>query len=87
MTKVPSMSEEIDILISDLSEIVKNINSGDGSLSKLLNRAELYDNINGLVLDARSLLGDVKENPAKYLRAWFEAKKKQGTNFNIINKK
>ncbi len=76
MTKVPSMSEEVDILISDLSEIIKNINSGDGSLSKLLNRADLYDNINGLVLDARSLLGDVKENPAKYLRAWFEAKKK-----------
>ena len=76
MIKVPSMSEEVDVLISDLSEIIKNINSGDGSLSKLLNRAELYDNINGLVLDARSLLGDVKENPAKYLRAWFEAKKK-----------
>ena len=76
MIKVPSMSEEVDVLISDLSEIIKNINSGDGSLSKLLNRADLYDNINGLVLDARSLLGDVKENPAKYLRAWFEAKKK-----------
>ncbi len=76
MTKVPSMSEEVDVLISDLSEIIKNINSGDGSLSKLLNRAELYDNVNGLVLDARSLLNDVKENPAKYLRAWFEAKKK-----------
>ena len=76
MVKVPSMSEEVDILISDLSEIIRNINSGDGSLSKLLNRAELYDNVNGLVLDARSLLNDVKENPAKYLRAWFEAKKK-----------
>jgi len=76
MTKVPSMSEEVDVLISDLSEIIKNINSGDGSLSKLLNRAELYDNVNGLVLDARSLLNDVKQNPAKYLRAWFEAKKK-----------
>ena len=76
MTKVPSMSEEVDVLISDLSEIIKNINSGDGSLSKLLNRADLYDNVNGLVLDARSLLNDVKENPAKYLRAWFEAKKK-----------
>ena len=56
--------------------IVSNINSGEGTLSKLINREELYDNVNGLVLDARSLLDDVKNNPAKYLRAWFEAKKK-----------
>ena len=46
------------------------------SLAKLISRDELHDNINGLVLDARSLLDDVKKNPAKYLRAWFEAKKK-----------
>ena len=76
MEKVPNMSNEVDAMLSDLSGIIKNINSGKGSLSKLINREELYDNVNGLVLDARSLLGDVKKNPAKYLRAWFEAKKK-----------
>ena len=76
MEKVPNMSIEIDATLSDLSEIIANINSGKGSLSKLINREELYDNVNGLVLDARSLLDDVKQNPAKYLRAWFEAKKK-----------
>jgi hypothetical protein len=42
----------------------------------MLNDDELYKNVNGLVLDARLLLEDVKENPTKYLRAWFEAKKK-----------
>lgn len=76
MEKVPNMSTEIDATLSDLSEIIANINSGKGSLSKLINREELYDNVNGLILDARSLLDDVKQNPAKYLRAWFEAKKK-----------
>tara|TARA_Y100000590_G_scaffold399474_1_gene482779 strand:- start:4068 stop:4979 length:912 start_codon:yes stop_codon:yes gene_type:complete len=76
MNKVPSISSEIDRTLVDIAEIVSNINSGKGSLSKLINREELYDNVNGLVLDARSLLDDVKNNPAKYLRAWFEAKKK-----------
>ena len=76
MEKVPNMSIDIDATLSDLSEIIANINSGKGSLSKLINREELYDNVNGLILDARSLLDDVKQNPAKYLRAWFEAKKK-----------
>ncbi len=76
METVPGISNSIDAMLVDVGAVVKNINSGDGSLSKIINQNELYDNVNGLVLDARSLLDDVKNNPAKYLRAWFEAKKK-----------
>lgn len=76
MEKMPSISTEIDEILLDVNGIVKNLNNGNGSLSKLLNNDELYNNINGLVLDARLILDDVKNNPAKYLRAWFEAKKK-----------
>ncbi|MAZ61615.1 MAG: hypothetical protein CMG50_05520 [Candidatus Marinimicrobia bacterium] len=76
MEKMPSISNEIDEILLDVNGIIKNLNNGNGSLSKLLNNDELYDNINGLVLDARLILDDVKNNPAKYLRAWFEAKKK-----------
>ena len=76
MEKMPSISTEIDEILLDVNGIVKNLNNGNGYLSKLLNNDELYNNINGLVLDARLILDDVKNNPAKYLRAWFEAKKK-----------
>lgn len=76
MERMPSISTEIDEILLDVNGIVKNLNNGNGSLSKLLNNDELYNNINGLVLDARLILDDVKNNPAKYLRAWFEAKKK-----------
>ena len=76
MVKVPGISSNIDKMLADVSEVVENINSGNGTLSKIINQNELYDNVNGLVVDARSLLDDVKKNPAKYLRAWFEAKKK-----------
>ena len=76
MKNVPSISADLNSTLEDISEIVSNINSGKGTLSKLINQEDLYDNVNGLVLDARSLLDDVKKNPAKYLRAWFEAKKK-----------
>ena len=76
MDKVPSISENLDQVLIDVGDIVKDINSGDGTLSKIINEKDLYENVNGLILDARSLLDDVKENPAKYLRAWFEAKKK-----------
>ena len=76
MDKIPSISKKLDEVLNDLSNIVENVNSGKGTVSRLINEEALYDNVNGLVLDARSLLSDVKENPAKYLRAWFEAKKK-----------
>ena len=76
MDKVPSISENLDQVLIDVGDIVEDINSGDGTLSKIINEKDLYENVNGLILDARSLLDDVKENPAKYLRAWFEAKKK-----------
>ena len=76
MDKIPSISKNLDEVLNDLSNIVENVNSGKGTVSRLINEEALYDNVNGLVLDARSLLSDVKENPAKYLRAWFEAKKK-----------
>ena len=76
MDKIPSISKNLDEVLNDLSNIVENINSGEGTVSRLINEEALYDNVNGLILDARSLLSDVKENPAKYLRAWFEAKKK-----------
>ena len=76
MEKMPSVSSEIDDILLDINVIVKNLNNGDGTLSLMLNDDELYKNVNGLVLDARLLLEDVKENPTKYLRAWFEAKKK-----------
>ena len=76
MDKIPSISKNLDEVLNDLSNIVENVNSGEGTVSRLINEEALYDNVNGLILDARSLLSDVKENPAKYLRAWFEAKKK-----------
>lgn len=75
METVPQLSVGIDELLENIGSVAQNINSGDGSLSKIINQNELYDNANGLILDARSLLDDVKNNPTKYLRAWFEAKK------------
>jgi phospholipid/cholesterol/gamma-HCH transport system substrate-binding protein len=76
MQKAPEISEKIDKFSTSAISIMNNIDGGSGSLSKLINQDELYNNINGLVLDARLLLDDVKNNPTKYLKAYFNAKKK-----------
>ena len=76
MKKTPEISNQINDISISIMQIVDNINNGTGSMSKIINQDELYNNLNGLILDARSLLDDVKNNPTKYLKAYFNAKKK-----------
>lgn len=76
MDNLPTISEDLNSSLASLKVIIDKINTGDGTMSKLINSNDIYDNVNGLITDSRLLLNDVKENPTKYLRAWFEAKKK-----------
>ena len=76
MMQLPAMSNQLQDASSAIASIVNNINSGQGTLSKLINHDELYNNLNGLISDGRSLIDDIKKNPTKYLKAYFQAKKK-----------
>ena len=76
MDKIPIISEDLNQAMVSVKNITSKLENGDGTLSKLLNNEEFYNNINGLVTDSRGLVNDIKDNPTKYLRAYFEAKKK-----------
>ena len=79
---LPELSNKINNLSEKLTETIENINQGEGTLSKLINEEKLYDDIlkfvdnaNLLIVDAKDLIGDVKENPKKWLKAYFAAKR------------
>ena len=79
---LPDISSQISSLSSKIEEVVNSINSGDGSLSKLIDDDKLYieiknlvSNTNGFVTDARSVTNDIQNNPKKYLKAYFAAKR------------
>jgi len=81
-TELPLLSEKINTLAIKFEKIINNINEGNSSLGKLLGDDELYNNVNTLVLnantlilDAKSLTNDIENNPKKYLRAYFAAKR------------
>tara|TARA_B110000438_G_C15709303_1_gene604578 strand:+ start:10 stop:921 length:912 start_codon:yes stop_codon:yes gene_type:complete len=76
MNKLPEMSSQLQGASSSIANIVNNINSGSGTISKLINQDEIYNNFNGLISDGRLLIDDIKNNPTKYLKAYFQAKKK-----------
>ena len=76
MKKLPSISDNLNEAVSSLKDILIKINSENNSLGKMINNDELYNNMNGLIVDSKSLINDIKDNPTKYLRAYFAAKKK-----------
>ena len=76
MNKLPEMSSQLQEASSSIVNIMNNINSGSGTISKLINQDEIYNNFNGLISDGRLLIEDIKNNPTKYLKAYSQAKKK-----------
>tara|TARA_Y100000994_G_scaffold247989_1_gene254627 strand:+ start:2717 stop:3679 length:963 start_codon:yes stop_codon:yes gene_type:complete len=79
---LPEVSAKISALSVKVESMVDNINNGGGTLSKLIDDDELYkeftslvSNTNGLILEARSFTKDVQDNPKKYIKAYFAAKR------------
>ena len=76
MKKLPSISDDLNEAIASLKDVIIKINSKNSSIGKMINDDELYNNVNDLIVDSKSLVNDIKDNPTKYLRAYFAAKKK-----------
>ena len=81
-TQLPDVASQIQSLSIKIEQIIDNINQGKGSLAKLIddealynNANELVQNANGLINDSRDLVSDFQNNPKKYIRAYFAAKR------------
>ena len=84
---LPEVSSKISTLSAKIENIVDNINNGEGTLAKLIDDDQLYveitslvSNTNGLITEARSFTKDVQDNPKKYIRAYFAAKREEAKN-------
>ena len=58
---VKSLSSELDVLL-------KKINSGEGTLGKLVNDPSLYNNLDSLSSNMNDIMGEFKNDPKKYLK-------------------
>ena len=52
---------------SNLSTATAKLNQGDNTAGKLFADPKLYDNLSGLTADMRTLIGEFRKNPKKYL--------------------
>ena len=55
--------------------MIMNIESKNNTIGKLIYEDSLYINVNGVALDLRDLIQDIKQNPTKYMKAYFQGKK------------
>jgi phospholipid/cholesterol/gamma-HCH transport system substrate-binding protein len=62
-----SLINKLALTSSSLAEITNAIESGEGSIGKLIYEDSLHDQLNLLVMDLDSLIKDINENPKKYV--------------------
>ena len=70
-----SSTESLNVSSKKFENILAKIDSGEGTLGKMVNNPGLYDNLNALSQDGRELVKDLKDNPTKYMKAYWKGKK------------
>ena len=50
-----------------INSVIQNLNSDSSSLGKLINKDDLYENLNSSILSLNNLIDDINENPKKYV--------------------
>ncbi len=88
LKQVTDKSEEMSSAISEfnsgsksfsdaadrMANILERIESGEGTLGKLTESDSLHHNMNLFVLEFRDLVRDIKENPTKYMKAYWKGR-------------
>lgn len=68
LKRIERLSEELEQTGNKMNEVLTKINDGEGSLGKLVNDPSLYNNLDSLSVEIKSLIKNINEDPSKYLR-------------------
>ena len=72
LVKDQQMAHKIDNTITRLNDIADRLDKGEGTAGKFLKDPALYDNTNDLLVETRSLIKAVRQNPKKYLTIYLK---------------
>ena len=71
LLKDEELAKKLHNTIDKLSAIVDRLEAGEGSAGKLLKDPSVYNNTDQLLVETRSLIKSIRENPKKYLTIHF----------------
>ena len=72
MTKDEEFAKKINTLVTKLSLLSEDLEAGKGSAGKLFKDPSLYNNSDQMLVETRSLVKAIRENPKKYLTIHFK---------------
>lgn len=67
LEKLQEILNKFDSAASNLDQMMKDVNDGEGNIGKLLKEEQLYQNIEDATKELNQLLEDVKLNPSRYI--------------------
>ena len=76
ISELRKSSESFSSATQKLDMLLTKMENGEGTLGKLVNNDTLHENMNSLVNEVRTLVQDFKDNPTKYMKAYWKGKKK-----------
>jgi len=65
--RIDLLSQELRSTTSEFKLLLSKLNSGEGSLGRLIYSDSIYNHLDNLVTDLDSLIVDLNENPKKYV--------------------
>ncbi len=65
--RTDSLAAELGLLTESLTRLTEGLENGEGSLGKLISSPALHDSIAVTVARLDSLIGEIMENPKKYI--------------------
>jgi phospholipid/cholesterol/gamma-HCH transport system substrate-binding protein len=71
LIKDKEMADKLQNTINKLSAIADRLEAGEGSAGKFLKDPSFYNNTDQLLIESRSLVKAIRENPKKYLTIHF----------------
>lgn len=72
LLKDQAMAQKIDNTVTRVNNIADRLDKGEGTAGKFLKDPALYDNTNDLLVETRSLIKAVRQNPKKYLTIYLK---------------
>ncbi len=66
--EIEGISTNLKVITTDLSDILRKINQGEGTLGLMVNDPNLYHNLDTLAINLNVFLEQMNENPRHYLR-------------------
>lgn len=66
--QLASTVNALETTVEGLNVIMNQVNSGEGSLGKMIQDPAVYDNLNAATRELEELLYDIKINPSRYVR-------------------